>query len=48
MDHAWAEGFIKPETRAVVRHDADAGALLDALDTVDLPVVPRWISRAER
>ncbi len=48
MDHSWAEGFVKPETRAVVRHDADPAALLDALDAVQLPVVPRWITRAER
>jgi uncharacterized protein (TIGR00730 family) len=47
MDHAWAEGFIKPETRAIVRHAADPATLLDALDGVTMPVVPRWISRAE-
>ena len=48
MEHAWSEGFIKPETRAVVRHAADPAALLDALDGVTMPVVPGWITRTER
>ena len=48
MEHAWTEGFIKPETRAVVRYASEPAALLDALDAVDLPAVPRWITRAER
>ena len=47
LEHAWAEGFIKPETRAVVRHDADPAALLDALDGVTLPIVPAWLTRRE-
>ena len=47
MEHAWAEGFIKPETRAVVRYDADPAALLDALDGVTLPIVPAWLTRRE-
>jgi len=47
MDHAWSEGFIKPETRAIVRYGTDAAALLDALAAVTLPVVPRWITRGE-
>ena len=34
--------------RAIVRYEAEPAALLDALDGVDLPVVPRWISRDER
>ena len=29
-NHAWTEGFIKPETRAIVRPSADPAALLDA------------------
>ena len=48
MEHAWAEGFIKPETRAVVRYDADPLALLDALEQVTVPVVPAWLTRSER
>ena len=48
MEHAWAEGFIKPETRAVVRYDADPLTLLDALDQVTVPTVPAWLTRNER
>ncbi len=47
MEHAWTEGFIKPETRAIVRYASEASALLDALATVQLPVVPTWITRDE-
>jgi hypothetical protein len=45
LDHAWAEGFIKPETRAIVKASDDPAALLDLLDDAELPAVPRWITR---
>ena len=45
LDHAWAEGFIKPETRAIVTSSADPVDLLDRLERVQLPVVPGWITR---
>jgi len=45
LDHAWAEGFIKPETRAIVKAGADPAALLDLLAGAELPAVPRWITR---
>jgi uncharacterized protein (TIGR00730 family) len=48
LDHAWVEGFIKPETRAIVKASADARELLDLLDGAVMPAVPRWITRAER
>ncbi len=47
MEHAWTEGFIKSETRAVVRYGVDPSALLDDLESVIIPVVPRWITRGE-
>ena len=47
MKHAWTEGFIKPETRAIVRYGADPAALLDDLDGVTMPVVPAWITRGQ-
>ena len=31
LDHAWTEGFIKPETRAIVKASADPHELLDQL-----------------
>ena len=46
LDHAWAEGFIKPETRAIVKASADPGELLDLLASAQMPDVPRWITRA--
>ena len=46
LDHAWAEGFIKPETRAIVKASADPGELLDLLASAPMPDVPRWITRA--
>ena len=46
LDHAWTEGFIKPETRAIVKSSDDADALLDLLDAAEMPSVPGWITRA--
>ena len=48
LDHAWAEGFIKPETRAIVKASADVAELLDLLDGAEMPPVPRWITRDTR
>ena len=45
LDHAWVEGFIKPETRAIVKASADVAELLDLLDGAEMPPVPRWITR---
>ncbi len=44
LDHAWAEGFIKPETRAIVTASRDADTLLDRLLATEIPSVPRWIT----
>lgn len=48
LDHAWAEGFIKPETRAIVSSGTDARELLQRLLTTPMPAVPQWISPRER
>ena len=45
LDHSWAEGFIKPETRAIVKASADPADLLDQLAAAEMPAVPRWITR---
>lgn len=45
LDRAWAEGFIKPDTRAIVKAGADPAALLDLLEHAELPAAPRWITR---
>lgn len=48
LDHAWAEGFIKPEARAIVSSGTDAGELLQRLLATPMPAVPQWISPRER
>ncbi|MEZ5291569.1 MAG: TIGR00730 family Rossman fold protein [Vicinamibacterales bacterium] len=47
LDHAWTEGFIKPETRAVVSAGDDPAALLDRLLGTVVPAVPRWLTRQQ-
>ena len=48
LDHAWAEGFIKPETRAIVVSGTEPGELVPRLLATDVPAVPAWISKRER
>ncbi|MBP7776382.1 MAG: TIGR00730 family Rossman fold protein [Acidobacteria bacterium] len=48
LDHAWTEGFIKPETRAIVSSDTDPAGLLARLLATTVPPVPQWISARER
>lgn len=48
LDHAWAEGFIKPETRAIVSAGTDPAELLQRLLATTMPAVPQWISPRER
>jgi hypothetical protein len=48
LDHAWAEGFIKPETRAIVKASADPLELLGQLASAEMPAVPRWITSDTR
>jgi uncharacterized protein (TIGR00730 family) len=47
IDQAVAEGFIRPQHRAVVLVDTDPAGLLDQLNRVELPDVPKWIGMAE-
>ncbi len=47
IDHAVADGFIRPEHRAAIVVDADAAQLLDRLARHELPVVTKWIDRTE-
>ncbi len=43
IDQAVAEGFIRAVHRKVIVEDDDPARLLEALSTVDLPDVPKWI-----
>ena len=47
IDHAVAEGFIKPIHRTAVVIDRDAEALLSKLATTIVPDVPKWIGARE-
>jgi uncharacterized protein (TIGR00730 family) len=47
LDHAVREQFIRPAHRETVLVDSDAERLLDALEKVVLPEVPKWIGLAE-
>jgi uncharacterized protein (TIGR00730 family) len=43
IDRAVAEGFIRPVHRAAIVVDDDSARLLDKLNAVELPDVPKWI-----
>jgi uncharacterized protein (TIGR00730 family) len=43
IDQAVTEGFIRPVHRAVIVVDDNPERLLEALATIDLPNVPKWI-----
>lgn len=47
IDQAVSEGFIKPIHRAAIVVDDDPERLLDTLGTIDVPDVPKWITRRE-
>ena len=43
INQAVAEGFIRAVHRKVIVEDDDPARLLEALTTIDLPDVPKWI-----
>jgi uncharacterized protein (TIGR00730 family) len=47
LDRAVREAFIRSQHRAAVVVDADPAALLEALEHLTLPDVPKWIGLAE-
>ena len=47
IDQAVREQFIRPQHRAAIIVDSDPVRLLDAMDQVVLPDVPKWIGLAE-
>jgi uncharacterized protein (TIGR00730 family) len=47
LDHAWAEGFLKPETRSIVTSSADPVELIPRLLSTVMPPVPQWITRQQ-
>jgi uncharacterized protein (TIGR00730 family) len=43
IDHAVAEHFIRPQHRAALLVEQEPARLIDALQSVTLPEVPKWI-----
>ncbi len=48
LDHMVAEGFLRPETRAMAMLAAGPEAALDALEGFAAPDVPRWLTAGEK
>ncbi len=48
VDHAVAEGFVRPESRDLVLVDVDAGRLIERLSSWQAPRLEKWIGRDER
>jgi uncharacterized protein (TIGR00730 family) len=48
IDHAVAEGFLRPEHRAMLLVATAGGELLDAFADYRPPVVEKWIDRTSR
>jgi uncharacterized protein (TIGR00730 family) len=47
LDHAVAEGFLRPQHRAVLTVAAEPAALLDALAAYRPPAVGKWLERED-
>jgi predicted Rossmann-fold nucleotide-binding protein len=47
LDRAVAEGFLRPQHRAMVLVDTTPDALLDRLASYVAPNVEKWLSRSE-
>jgi len=45
LDHAVAEGFLKPAHRSTVLVETDPSRLLDLLESYTSPAVPAWLDR---
>ncbi|HKP84463.1 MAG TPA: TIGR00730 family Rossman fold protein [Blastocatellia bacterium] len=47
LDHAVAEGFIRPEYRSVVLTDSESDGLLEKFSKYEVPFLRKWIEREE-
>src|SRR4029077_17507147 len=45
FDHATAEGFVRPEQRALVIAESDPDRLLDRLEGFRPPALEKWLER---
>jgi len=46
LDHALAQGFVRPEHRAMVHVAEDPVALLEAMENAPPPALPKYLDRA--
>jgi uncharacterized protein (TIGR00730 family) len=46
LDHALAQGFVRPEHRAMVHVSGDPAALIDAMEQAPPPALPKYLDRA--
>lgn len=46
LDHALAQGFIRPEHRAMVHVSEDPAVLLDLMEHAPPPALPKYVDRA--
>jgi uncharacterized protein (TIGR00730 family) len=47
LDHLVAQGFVRPEHRAMITVEDDASALLERLAAYQPPSTPKWLERSE-
>ncbi len=47
FDHATAEGFIRPEHRSLLVIEEEPQALIERLESYEMPAVSRWIDRQD-
>ena len=45
LDHAVGERFVRAEHRALLVVESDVGRLLERLDGLAVPVLPKWLDR---
>ncbi|WP_191830723.1 TIGR00730 family Rossman fold protein [Pseudomonas fluorescens] len=45
LDHVVEEGFVRPQHRAMLRLADSSAELLDAMDSYQAPVLPKWVDK---
>ncbi|KJK09091.1 MULTISPECIES: TIGR00730 family Rossman fold protein [Pseudomonas] len=45
LDHVVEEGFVRPQHRAMLQLADAPGELLDAMDSFQAPVAPKWVDK---
>ncbi|MCY1182707.1 LOG family protein YvdD [compost metagenome] len=45
LDHVVEEGFVRPQHRAMLQLADSPAELLDAMDSFEAPVLPKWVDK---